>query len=55
MNGINTELAKNLVLCGTNIAICDNEIITEDDLETNFLVGHNDVGKNRGELIKEKL
>lgn len=27
MTGINTELAKNLILCGTNLHICDSEII----------------------------
>jgi hypothetical protein len=38
MTGINTELAKNLILCGTNIHICDSEIITQDDIENNFLL-----------------
>ena len=46
MNGVNTELAKNLILCGTNIVICDSETITEDDVETNFLISPNDLGKN---------
>lgn len=30
-NGINTELAKNLILAGVNVSIYDDAIITEDD------------------------
>ncbi|EGR32134.1 hypothetical protein IMG5_094990 [Ichthyophthirius multifiliis] len=55
INGINTELAKNLILCGTNICISDNQIINQDDVETNFLISPNDIGKNRGQVIKQKL
>lgn len=33
MNGSITELAKNLILCGVNITICDNSIITNQDLD----------------------
>lgn len=45
-NGVNTELAKNLILCGTNLSIADNETVTQDDVETNFLIGPMDLGKN---------
>lgn len=33
MNGTNTELAKNLILCGVNITICDNSVVTMEDLD----------------------
>lgn len=55
MNGVNTELAKNLILCGANITIFDSEIVTQDDVDANFLVAAAEIGKNRGELIKSKL
>ncbi|EAR95045.1 ThiF family protein (macronuclear) [Tetrahymena thermophila SB210] len=54
-NGVNTELAKNLILCGTNISIADNEIVNQDDVETNFLIAPHDLGKIRGEVVKAKL
>ncbi len=38
LNGVNTELAKNLILCGTNISIFDSTPITKYDVETNFLL-----------------
>ncbi len=30
-NGINTELAKNLILAGVNISIYDDALVTEED------------------------
>lgn len=30
-NGINTELAKNLILAGVNVTIYDDAIVTEED------------------------
>ena len=41
---MNTELAKNLILCGTNIAIADNEIINQDDVDSNFLISAAEIG-----------
>lgn len=55
LNGPNTELAKNLILAGVNVTIYDNQIVTEDDFETNFLVALEDIGKSRGEVIFQKL
>lgn len=43
LNGINTELAKNLILCGINISIFDSEKVTQDDIESNFLLGTEDL------------
>ena len=44
MNSVNTELAKNVILCGMNIDIYDDSIITLDDIDTNFMLGPNDIG-----------
>lgn len=44
VNGVNTELAKNLILCGANITIFDNNTITQDDVDTNFLISKNEIG-----------
>ena len=30
-NGINTELAKNLILAGVNVSIYDDALVTEED------------------------
>ncbi len=46
MDSVNTELAKNLILCGMNISIFDNQIITEFDIDTNFMLGPSDLGYN---------
>jgi len=46
MNGVNTELAKDLVLSGANITVIDNELISADDVETNFLFGPADLQIN---------
>lgn len=45
LTGSNTELAKNLILAGVNITICDDKLITEVDADTNFLFGSSDIGK----------
>lgn len=50
-NGPNTELAKNLVLAGVNVVIYDNAIATEIDFENNFLVGYNQIGMKRGQIV----
>jgi molybdopterin/thiamine biosynthesis adenylyltransferase len=53
MNGVNTELAKNLILCGTNIVIADSEKVTEDDIETNFLIAQSDIGLKVNLILKK--
>jgi hypothetical protein len=44
LNGCNSELAKNLVLSGANITIMDNQTINENDVDTNFFFGKNEIG-----------
>ena len=41
------EVAKNLVLAGIgSLTIIDNEVVTEDDLGSQFFVSEADVGKS---------
>lgn len=54
-NGICTELAKNLILCGANLTIMDDKLVDEDDVETNFLIGLGDLGQSRAQLIHDRL
>ena len=51
-----TEYLKSSILPGIGyVCIVDDKIIDEEDLETNFFVGINDLGKERGEVTKENL
>ncbi|KAI9661666.1 MAG: hypothetical protein M1821_008904 [Bathelium mastoideum] len=44
------EIAKNLVLAGIrSITLVDHEVVTQDDLGSQFLVSEADVGQNRAE------
>lgn len=55
MNGINTEFMKNIILDGSNVTIFDDSLVTQDDVETNFMFGPDDIGKNKGEVLKIKF
>lgn len=55
MNGINTEFMKNIILDGSNVTMFDDSTITEEDIETNFMFGHDDQGKIKGEILKAKF
>lgn len=46
LNGVMSELAKNLILMGCNLTLFDAKIIDEEDVETNFLFCQDDIGKN---------
>lgn len=46
VKGLGNEIAKNLVLSGIgSITLLDQDIVTEDDLGSQFLVSEADVGK----------
>ena len=45
LNGVVSELAKNLVLKALNIDIYDSSLVSQEDVETNFLFTKHDVGK----------
>lgn len=43
------------MLAGVKISVYDESTITEDDIETNFLVAADDLKKKRGETILARL
>ena len=50
MRALGNEIAKNLVLAGIgSLTILDHELVTEDDLCSQFLITEEDIGKNRAE------
>lgn len=50
MKALGNEIAKNLVLAGIgSLTILDHELVTEDDLCSQFLITEKDIGKNRAE------
>ncbi|KAF2181676.1 hypothetical protein K469DRAFT_691767 [Zopfia rhizophila CBS 207.26] len=50
------EVAKNLVLAGIgSITLADSEVVTEDDLCSQFFVSEADVGKNRAEAAAPQI
>jgi len=46
LNGVNAELAKNLVLTGVKVAVNDDRKITSEDLKYNFLFSEEHIGKS---------
>ena len=56
MKGLGTEIAKNLVLAGVGVlTILDHELVTEEDLGTQFFVTEAQVGQNRAEAALQDL
>lgn len=56
MNGLGVEIAKNVILQGSKeVVIHDTNIITVDDLSTNYYATNKDIGKNRAAITYEKL
>ena len=55
-NGLGAEIAKNLALGGIkNIYLCDNNIITTDDLKTGFYFTDKEVGKITSQVLVNKI
>ena len=60
-----TELARHLVLSGINICLLDcsieaeagvsDKVVTEEDIESDFLCDVGDLGQKRCEVVKTKL
>lgn len=47
MRGLSNEVCKNLVLAGIGaITLIDHDVVTEEDLGTQFFVTVEDIGKN---------
>ncbi|KIW75926.1 hypothetical protein Z517_10671 [Fonsecaea pedrosoi CBS 271.37] len=56
MKGLGSEIAKNLVLAGVGVlTILDHEIVTEEDLGTQFFVQEAQVGQNRAQAALAEL
>ena len=55
INGIITELAKNLVLCGCNLALYDRTVISQEDVDTNFLFSPHDILQPKAKTLRSKL
>ena len=51
--GLGTEVAKNLVLCGINLYLLNDDKIIESDLITGYY--YSEIGKNRHECLMDKL
>lgn len=50
-----TELARHLVLSGINLAILwKDNTVTQEDIESDFLFCHSDIGQNVRNQIKNK-
>ena len=51
-----TELSKNLVLSGAGICLLNfGGMIEKKDIENNFVFNANDIGKNKAQVLKEKI
>jgi len=47
MKALGNEIAKNLVLAGIgSLTVMDSDVVTERDIESEFLVAEEDIGKN---------
>jgi hypothetical protein len=51
LTSVITELAKNLILSGVSLYLYDKKndsetLITEKDIETNFFISEEEIGKN---------
>ena len=51
-----TELSKNIILSGAGICLFNlGGKVSECDIENNFVFNANDIGKNKAEVLKEKI
>lgn len=56
MKGLGAEIAKNLVLAGIGtLTILDHEVVTEEDLGTQFFLNEAQIGQNRAEAALPEL
>ena len=54
--GLGTEIAKNLALCGIyKIFLCDNNVITRNDLDAGYYYTYADIGKNIDYLVSKTM
>ena len=56
IKGLGTEVAKNLVLAGVGVlTVLDHELVTVEDLGTQFIVSEAQVGQNRADAALPEL
>ncbi|EPB66751.1 ThiF family protein [Ancylostoma ceylanicum] len=55
LSGLGAEISKNLMLCGIrSLTLVDERNVTEDDLDSNFLLENDSAGKNRARASSQK-
>ncbi|KAF9966837.1 hypothetical protein BGZ70_001058 [Mortierella alpina] len=55
MRALSNEVCKNIILAGVgSITLLEHETVTEEDLGAQFLIRHEDIGRNRAEAAAEK-
>ncbi|KAK8821847.1 hypothetical protein WA556_002292, partial [Blastocystis sp. ATCC 50177/Nand II] len=54
-DGLCSEIAKNVVLAGMNVVLCDDNRVTASEYKTNFFLRKEDDSKLRNKCIKERL
>lgn len=53
--GLNVEVVKNLVLAGMSVTIIDARIVVESDLQSDFFLTFEDLGRNVAEAVKDRV
>ncbi|KIH56135.1 ThiF family protein [Ancylostoma duodenale] len=55
LSGLGAEISKNLMLCGIrSLTLVDENNVTEEDIDSNFLLENNSIGKNRARASSQK-
>ncbi|RCN37404.1 ThiF family protein [Ancylostoma caninum] len=55
LSGLGAEISKNLMLCGIrSLTLTDEKNVTEEDVDSNFLLENNSIGKNRARASSQK-
>ncbi|KHJ97488.1 ThiF family protein [Oesophagostomum dentatum] len=55
LSGLGAEISKNLMLCGIrSLTLADDKVTVKDDLDSNFLLENDSVGKNRAKASTRK-
>lgn len=53
--GVGAEIAKNLMLCGLrSLTLMDDKLVSRSDLDSNFLLNEDSIGKNRAKASSVK-
>lgn len=55
IEGSNVEVCKNLVLAGVSLAISDHRAVTRADVDFNYFLREEDLGKNRAECAARRI